>query len=120
MNRLLAFLKDNCLTHQEFAAMCGVERSTVTKWIKGTRNPSPKAMKIIGRKTRGSVAVEKDDPSLPYSKRLELALYRNGLTVLESSKKLRMSRNAISRYVKGETVPSDKARARLYKLLGVQ
>jgi transcriptional regulator with XRE-family HTH domain len=84
MNEFLRYIRDNDLTHQQFAAMCGVDRSTVTKWISGSRSPSPKAVRIISQKTKGEVASTEASASDPYHKRLMLALLKNGLTIRDA------------------------------------
>jgi transcriptional regulator with XRE-family HTH domain len=119
VNQLLQFLRDNDLTHQQFADMCDVDRSTVTKWINGKRSPCAKAVAIINKKTKGQAAKIEDSPDLPYHKRLEFALLRKGLTFRAAAQRLYMSRNAVARYVKGDAVPKSRAKERIQKLLGV-
>ena len=120
MNEFLRYIRDNDLTHQQFADMCGVDRSTVTKWIKGSRSPSPKAVRIISQKTKGEVASTEASASDPYHKRLMLALLKNGLTIRDGAKKMRMSRNTLAKYAKGEEVPSARTRERIHKFLDVK
>jgi transcriptional regulator with XRE-family HTH domain len=120
MNEFLRYIRDNDLTHQQFADMCGVDRSTVTKWIKGSRSPSPKAVQVISKKTKGEVASTEASATDPYHKRLMLALLKNGLTIRDGAARLRISRNTLAHYVKGKAEPSVKTRERIYKSLGVK
>jgi transcriptional regulator with XRE-family HTH domain len=49
-----------------------------------------------------------------------LALLKNGLTIRDGAKKMRMSRNTLAKYAKGEEVPSARTRERIHKFLGVK
>ena len=113
------WLDKNNLTHEQFALMCGCDRSSVTKWATGERFPSPRWMKVILRVTKGQVFTTKDQP-LTYRDMVYLALYKQGLTISDAANKLGIHRNTLSRFLHGITSPPADIMARIRKLSGVQ
>lgn len=53
--KLGAYLREEDITFAEFAAEAGVAKSTVSRWVDGTRTPDSSAMVTIARLTSGRV-----------------------------------------------------------------
>lgn len=113
------WLERKNLTHEQFALMCGCDRSSVTKWVTGERFPSPKWMRVILRVTKGQVFTTKDE-SFTYRDMIHLSLYKQGFTVSDAAKKLGIHRNTLSRFLHGVSSPPADIMARIRKLSGVQ
>jgi len=115
---LQEWLDRNNLTHAKFAAMCGCTRAAVSRWVAGSRAPSPKWLKVIERKTKGQVKASGEvssDRDLAF-----FEIYRNGYTISAAAKKLGIHRNTLSRYFSGQShTPSDIV-SKIYKLAGLQ
>lgn len=114
------WLQQNDLTHEEFALICGCDRSTVTKWITGERTPSPKWAKILLRKTKGQVDFGQAVSKKIQNKVISMSLYRQGFTVSSAAKKLRIHRNTLGRFLKGQSNPPAQIRSRINALAGLK
>ena len=55
MNKLTEFLREKRLTDAGFAALIGVNQTTVTRWRRRRVTPSPSAMRKIARETNGAI-----------------------------------------------------------------
>ena len=113
------WLERSGLTHEEFATMCGCDRSSVTKWATGERFPSPKWMKVILRVTNGQV-FKAESGELTTKELIYFSLYKQGFTVSSAAKKLRIHRNTLSRFLHGVSSPPADILARIKKLSGVK
>ena len=107
------------LTHEEFALICGCDRSSVTKWVTGERFPSPRWMKVILRVTKGQVFTA-ENGELTHKEQIYFSLYKQGLTLSSAAKKLGIHRNTLSRFLHGVSSPPPDILARIRKLSGVQ
>lgn len=114
------WLERNRLTHEEFALICGCDRSTVTKWITGERAPSPKWAKILLRKTKGQVDFGPSVSVRIQNKMVSMSLYRQGLTISAAAEKLRIHRNTLARFLAGKSNPPDQIRNRILSLAGLK
>ena len=56
--RLETYLREEGLTHAEFAKRVGVSRSAVTQWVNGITMPSGVRMLLIHQLTEGRVGLE--------------------------------------------------------------
>ena len=115
---LSEWLEQNCLTHEEFAAMCGCTRAAVTRWASGSRSPSPKWLKVIHRKTKGQVSVFRHGQN--DRERAFIALYIRGFTVSAAAKRLRIHRNTLSKYFFGKANTPQEIVSRIHKLAGLE
>lgn len=117
--KLSEWLERNNLTHEQFALMCGCDRSSVTKWATGERFPSPKWMKVILRVTKGQVFVTKDE-EFSIRSLIHLSLYKQGLTISSAAEKLGIHRNTLSRFLSGRTQTNPDIVQNVRKLSGVR
>ena len=113
------WLERKNLTHEQFALMCGCDRSSVTKWVTGERFPSPKWMKIVLRVTKGQVFTT-ENGELTHKEQIYFSLYKQGFTVSSAAKKLGIHRNTLSRFLHGVSSPPADIVARIRKLSGVK
>jgi len=113
------WLELNNLTHEEFADMCGCTRTAVTRWVTGSRMPSPKWLKVIERKTQGQVTLLRGVLNSD-RERAYISFYRQGLTICAAAKRLRVHRNTLSRYFSGQADTPPEIVSRIYKLAGLE
>ncbi len=116
---LSEWLEENCLTHEEFALMCGCTRAAVTRWASGSRAPSPKWLKVIERKTKGQVNIAIES-RLTEGERIYLSLRKQGLTLSAAAKKIRIHRNTLARFVRGQADTPSNIVERIYKVAGLK
>jgi transcriptional regulator with XRE-family HTH domain len=114
---LAEWLEENCLTHEDFAVMCGCTRAAVTRWASGSRLPSPKWLKVIERKTKGQVVLRYNS-YMSEGERLRLALRKQGLTLSAAAKKMRIHRNTLTRFIQGQSDTPSNIVERIYKAVG--
>ena len=114
---LSEWLEENCLTHEEFAVMCGCTRTAVTRWASGSRLPSPRWLKVIERKTKGQVVLRYNS-YMSEGERVRLALRKQGLTLSAAAKKMRIHRNTLTRFIQGQSDTPSNIVERIYKAVG--
>ena len=116
---LQEWLEQKNLTHEEFAVMCGCTRAAVSRWASGSRVPSPKWLKVIERKTKGQVVFTALAFN-PLDSREVIAqeLHRKGYTLAAASKKLRIHRNTLGRYLNRKAFTPGKIVERIHKFVG--
>ena len=112
------WLERNCLTHEEFADMCGCTRSAVTRWVLGARLPHPKWLKVIHRKTKGQVTMFRQGQN--DRERAYILLYTRGFTVEAAAKRLRIHRNTLAKFFRGQAQTPPEIVSRIYKLAGLE
>lgn len=112
------WMKSKGLTHEKFGRMCGCSREAVTRWITGTRLPSPKWQKVIERVTKGQVALNVYDWMSDRDKTY-LLLYRQGFTISSAAKRLKIHRNTLANYLNRRTLTPDHIVRKIHKLAGL-
>lgn len=115
------YLKQRNLTHEEFAELIGCDRTTVTRWLDGSRMPSARWAQMIEVRTEGKVKAK--DLRLPPAKGNGQKLYgvivTRGLTIQQAARLMSMSRNTLAAYIKDETKPSRMHLAKIRHHFGV-
>ena len=115
------YIRRNRLTQGQFAALVGCTRTAVTRWLAGSRAPSPQWVAIIIRKTKGSVKVQdlRSVASVGPGVKLHDALVRRGLTIREAAKQIGISRNTLASYIKNSLRPTKDHAQRIKRQFGV-
>jgi len=119
---LSEYLRRKDLTHDQFAELLGCTRAAVTRWASGSRTPSPKWIKLIERKTARKVRAEdfkRVGLNITPGYRLFMAITRKGLTIREAATKMKISRNALARYIKLNVQPSSEHTDKIKRRFGV-
>lgn len=116
---LQEWLNRENLTHEQFAAMCGCTRAAISRWVAGSRTPSPKWLKVIERKTKGEVAAS-GSGQLSDRDAAFLKIYRNGYTISAAAKKLGIHRNTLGRYFSGQSQTPSYIVSKINKLAGLK
>jgi len=115
------WLIQNNLTHEKFAAMCGCTRAAVSRWADGSRVPSPKWLKVIEKKTKGQVFFDSmacsswDDRAI-----VARNLRKRGYTLSDASKKLRIHRNTLGRYLGRKSFTPSLIVEKIHKFAGLK
>ena len=107
------YVKRKRLTHEQFAELVGCTRAAVTRWLSGSRAPSPAWVAVILRKTKGVVSVQdlRGVASVGPGFKLHDAIVRRGLTIQQAAQRIGMSRNTLAAYIKDACrVSKDHAR----------
>jgi len=112
------WIESKGLTHSEFARMCGCSREAVTRWVTGSRAPSPKWQKVIERVTKGQVAIGIYDWMSDRDK-VYLLLYRQGLTISSAAKRLKIHRNTLANYLNSKSLTPWRIVQKIHKLAGL-
>lgn len=115
------YMRRKRLTHEEFAELVGCTRAAVTRWLSGSRSPSPRWVTVILRKTKGLVKVQdlRSVASVGPGFKLHDAIVRRGLTIQEAARRMDMSRNTLSSYIKDSLRPSKDHAQRIKREFGV-
>ena len=115
------YMRRKRLTQKQFAALVGCTRTAVTRWLAGSRAPSPQWVAIILRKTKGSVKVQdlRSVASVGPGFKLHDALVRRGLTIREAAKLMGISRNTLAAYIKDSLRPSKDHAQKIKREFGV-
>jgi transcriptional regulator with XRE-family HTH domain len=115
------YVKRKRLTHDQFAASVGCTRAAVTRWLSGSRAPSPKWVVVILRKTKGLVKVQdlRSVASVGPGFKLHDALVRRGLTIREAAKLIGISRNTLAAYIKDSLRPTKDHAQKIKRQFGV-
>lgn len=115
------YMRRKRLTHEEFAELVGCTRAAVTRWLSGSRSPSPQWVTVILRKTKGLVKVQdlRSVASVGPGFKLRDAIVRRGLTIQEAARRMDMSRNTLSSYIKDSLRPSKDHAQRIKREFGV-
>ena len=115
------YIRRKRLTQGQFAALVGCTRTAVTRWLSGSRAPSPQWAAIILRKTKGSVKVQdlRSVAAVGPGFKLRDAIVQRGLTIREAAKLMNMSRNTLSSYIKDSLRPSKDHAQRIKRAFGV-
>lgn len=115
------YVKRKRLTHEQFAGLVGCTRAAVTRWLSGSRAPSPRWVTIILRKTKGAVSVQdlRSVASVGPGFKLHDAIVRRGLTIQQAAKLIGMSRNTLSSYIKDACQVSKEHASRIKREFGV-
>ena len=116
---LVDWLELKNLTHEEFGRMCGCSRAAVTRWLTGSRMPSPKWWKVIERVTKGQVTLDVYD-SMPARTKVRFLLYRKGYTISSAAQRMRINRNTLANYLIGKTDTPDNIVEKIYKVAGLK
>jgi transcriptional regulator with XRE-family HTH domain len=115
------YLKQRNLTHEEFAELLGCDRTTVTKWLDGSRVPSARWAQLIEVRTEGKVKAKdlRSIDSCGGGQRLYGVIVTRGLTIQQAAHLMSMSRNALSAYIKDQSKPSRIHVAKIKHYFGV-
>lgn len=115
------YLRSKRLTHEQFAALVGCTRAAVTRWLSGSRAPSPRWVAIILKKTRNAVSVQdlRSVASVGPGYKLHDAIVRRGLTIQQAAQLLGMSRNTLASYIKESCKVSQDHALRIKREFGV-
>lgn len=118
---LIEYLKQRNLTHEEFAELLGCDRTTVTKWLDGSRTPSARWAQLIEVRTEGKVKAKslRTLESNGNGQRLYGVIVTRGLTIQQAAHLMNISRNALSAYIKDQHKPSRIHVAKIKHYFGV-
>ena len=115
------YLKQRNLTHEEFAELIGCDRTTVTKWLDGSRMPSARWAQMIEVRTEGKVKAKelRLPPSKGSGQKLYAVIVTRGLTIQQAARLMSMSRNTLAAYIKDHSKPSRMHLAKIRHHFGV-
>jgi transcriptional regulator with XRE-family HTH domain len=115
---LVEWIESKNLTHEDFGRMCGCSRAAVTRWLTGSRLPSPKWWKVIERVTKGQVSLDVYD-SMSKRAKTRFLIYRKGHSISSAAKRIRINRNTLANYLSGKTLTPDDIVQRIHKFVGL-